>query len=134
MPPKNSPTLRPAPQPFGIRSTGVERGQTARRRCCAGSSGKNFSRPRIISTRLSIWNRSNRVSNRSHRNQGHIGMNALRKKHGLHASEKAVEDKEIVETVHAVRTSDCVKLLAELPSDSVQLIVCDPPYNISVAE
>ena len=74
------------------------------------------------------------VSNRSHRNQGHIGMNALRKKSGVHVSEKAVAGQALVQTVHAVRTVDCLKLLAELPSESVQLIVCDPPYNISVAE
>jgi site-specific DNA-methyltransferase (adenine-specific) len=74
------------------------------------------------------------VSNRSHRNQGHIGMNALRKQNGLHASEKAVGLRPILETVHAVRTADCLRLLSELPSESVQLIICDPPYNISVAE
>jgi site-specific DNA-methyltransferase (adenine-specific) len=60
-------------------------------------------------------------------------MNALRKKNGLHASEKAVNGQQVIETVHAVRTADCLELLCELPSESVQLIVCDPPYNISVA-
>ena len=74
------------------------------------------------------------MSNRSHRNQGHIGMNALRKKDGLHASEKAVGGQPVFETVHAVRTADCLELLSELPSESIQLIVCDPPYNINVAE
>jgi site-specific DNA-methyltransferase (adenine-specific) len=74
------------------------------------------------------------VSNRSHRNSGHIAMNALRKKNGLHTSEKAIDAQHITETVHAIRTADCLELLSELPSESVQLIVCDPPYNISVAE
>ena len=61
-------------------------------------------------------------------------MNALRKKNGLHASEKAVAGRVPGQTVHAVKTVDCLKLLSELPSESVQLIICDPPYNISVAE
>lgn len=61
-------------------------------------------------------------------------MNALRKRNGLHASEKSVPDRRITETVHAVRVCDCLDALRSLPSDSVQLIVCDPPYNINLAE
>lgn len=61
-------------------------------------------------------------------------MNALRKRNGLHASEKSVPDHSITETVHAVRVGDCLDVLRLLPSDSVQLIVCDPPYNINLAE
>jgi len=62
-----------------------------------------------------------------------MGMNLLRKRKGLHASEKALPGKTLMETIHAVRTSDCLDLLRELPSGSVQLIICDPPYNINVA-
>ena len=72
--------------------------------------------------------------NRSHTNQGHIGMNALRKRNGLHASEKSVPVGGLTETLHAVRVGDCLDVLRSLPSESVQLIVCDPPYNISLAE
>jgi site-specific DNA-methyltransferase (adenine-specific) len=36
-------------------------------------------------------------------------------------------------TAHIVLTEDCRSLLARLPSESVQLIVCDPPYNIRAA-
>ena len=37
-------------------------------------------------------------------------------------------------TRHVVEVCDCLDLLHRLPNDSVQLVVCDPPYNISVAE
>jgi site-specific DNA-methyltransferase (adenine-specific) len=37
-------------------------------------------------------------------------------------------------SVHAAVTMDCLELLREIPSESIQLIVCDPPYNIQVAE
>ena len=73
------------------------------------------------------------MGNRSHSNKGHIAMNALRKRNQLHASEKIVNPDATSETIHAVRTIDCLELLSSLPSNSVQLIVCDPPYNISVA-
>jgi site-specific DNA-methyltransferase (adenine-specific) len=72
--------------------------------------------------------------NRSHSNTGHIGMNSLRKRNGLHASEKLISVNEVSETVHAVMGStDCLDVLKLLPSDSVQLIICDPPYNINLA-
>jgi site-specific DNA-methyltransferase (adenine-specific) len=61
-------------------------------------------------------------------------MNALRKRKQLHASEKVTNAQQVSETVHAIRRADCVDLLRSLPSNSVQLIVCDPPYNISVAQ
>ncbi len=69
-------------------------------------------------------------------------MNVLRKKHGVHASEHARADAEasgaepavrLAETLHIVRVVDCLELLKSLPSDSVQLVVCDPPYNINLA-
>ncbi len=71
--------------------------------------------------------------NRSHFNKGHMGMNALRKRNELHASEKSVLMDGVSETVHAVKVGDCVDILKSLPSDSVQLVICDPPYNINLA-
>jgi len=73
------------------------------------------------------------MPNRSHSNLGHIGMNALRKRNGLHASEKAVSINSVTETTHAVLNFDCTDLLRKIPSGSVQLIVCGPPYNINLA-
>ena len=74
------------------------------------------------------------MSNRSHRNQGHIGMNALRKSGRPHQSETAVTKKPIETTFHSVFAADCLNVLRQLPDDSVQLIVCDPPYNILMAD
>lgn len=75
------------------------------------------------------------MPNRSHTNTRHIGMNALRKRNGLHTSERIIEVKSTVtETLHAVLNFDCIELLRKIPSGSVQLIICDPPYNINLAQ
>ncbi len=73
------------------------------------------------------------MGNRSHTNAGHRGMNALRKRGGLHASEKLAGTSASQATHHAVVTADCLDLLSRLPDASVQLVVCDPPYNIRLA-
>ena len=73
------------------------------------------------------------MANRSHFNTGHIGMNALRKRGGVHASERLVDSQPPSKTFHSHLQIDCLELLKSLPSDSVQLIVCDPPYNIKLA-
>ena len=73
------------------------------------------------------------MSNRSHRNAGHRGMNALRKRGAMHVSEKLAQKSRVARTRHCVLTMDCLELLARIPDGSVQLIVCDPPYNIQLA-
>lgn len=60
-------------------------------------------------------------------------MNALRKRGAAHASEQGVTPCVPERTSHAVLAMDCLDLLAKLPDRSVQLIVCDPPYNIQLA-
>ena len=74
------------------------------------------------------------MANRSHRNAGHRAMNALRKRGALHASEKAISHLSPQRTSHAALTHDCLHLLRALPDASIQLIVCDPPYNIQLAD
>ena len=74
------------------------------------------------------------MPNRSHANTRLMGMNVLRKRNGLHASERVIESNPVTETVHAVVNFDCIKLLQKIPSGSVQLIICDPPYNINLAQ
>ena len=74
------------------------------------------------------------MGNRSHRNAGYRALNAMKKNGKAHFSFGSIEQFENQETVHAVVQDDCLNLLAKLPSDSVQLIVCDPPYNIQLAE
>jgi site-specific DNA-methyltransferase (adenine-specific) len=71
--------------------------------------------------------------NRSHRNQGHRGMNTLKKSGKTHDSFKGLATERPDQTVHSVLKSDCIDVLRKLPDESVQLIICDPPYNIQVA-
>lgn len=74
------------------------------------------------------------MSNRSHRNAGHIGMNRLRKSGLAHSSARAVaEVTGIAPTSHIVAVADCLDVLAKIQSQSIQLVICDPPYNINVA-
>jgi site-specific DNA-methyltransferase (adenine-specific) len=61
-------------------------------------------------------------------------MNALRKQGKAHASEQMLNAHAPHTTIHASVTIDCCDLLAQLPDKSVQLIVCDPPYNIQLAK
>jgi site-specific DNA-methyltransferase (adenine-specific) len=72
------------------------------------------------------------MANRSHFNAGHRAMNALKKTGKAHSSMQVRGD-AAERTVHAVLTRDCCELLKALPAESVQLIVCDPPYNIQAA-
>jgi site-specific DNA-methyltransferase (adenine-specific) len=60
-------------------------------------------------------------------------MNALRKRGDQHGSEVSITGEWPGPTLHCVLRADCLDLLARLPSGSVQLIVCDPPYNINMA-
>ena len=60
-------------------------------------------------------------------------MNALKKSGNVHSSELLVE-KGVPETSrHVAVVMDCCELLEQIPDESVQLIVCDPPYNIKLA-
>ena len=61
-------------------------------------------------------------------------MNALRKRNGQHASERAVTVGSVAETTHSVLNLDCLDLLRQIPSGSIQLIICDPPYNLNLAD
>ena len=74
------------------------------------------------------------VLNRSHRNAGHIGINALNKSGKRHSASIDTSSEQIDESVHLLATRDCVEFLQEVPSESVQLIICDPPYNILMAD
>jgi DNA modification methylase len=72
------------------------------------------------------------MANRSHSNAGHIAMNSLKKAGKAHSTTRASESRP-ERTAHAALTRDCGDLLRALPAESVQLIVCDPPYNIRAA-
>lgn len=74
------------------------------------------------------------MSNRSHHNAGHIGMNRLRKRGLAHISARDIASTPATATTsHIVAICDCLAMLRRLPSQSIQLVICDPPYNINVA-
>lgn len=61
-------------------------------------------------------------------------MNALRKSGQKHSSEALVSAGTNGGTRHVIDVGDCLDMLAKIPSNSVQLIICDPPYNILLAD
>jgi len=73
------------------------------------------------------------MPNRSHRNTGHIGMNRLRKSGLAHSSARAAVAPGAGPTSHIVAVGDCLDVLRRIPDQSIQLVICDPPYNINVA-
>ncbi len=73
------------------------------------------------------------MSNRSHRNTRHIGMNSLSKRGLAHSSVAGTNTEAPTRTKHYIAVDDCLTTLRRVPTASVQLVVCDPPYNINVA-
>lgn len=74
------------------------------------------------------------MTNRSHRNSGYKSMNAMNRSGTEHSSVRGLSIEIPQVTRHVVEVCDCLDLLSRLPDESIQLIVCDPPYNISLAE
>lgn len=60
-------------------------------------------------------------------------MNALRKSGQKHSSNTLISKKPAGGTAHIFDIGDCLEVLAKIPSASIQLIICDPPYNIQLA-
>ena len=73
------------------------------------------------------------MANRSHFNAAHIGMNALKKKGVDHSSNVDSTHSVPETTFHSVLVQDCLETLKSIPDNSIQLIICDPPYNILMA-
>ena len=73
------------------------------------------------------------MPNRSQTNAGHRAMNSLKKAGREHSSLRGLRGGMPAETCHAALVGDCLEVAARLPSQAVQLILCDPPYNIRVA-
>lgn len=75
------------------------------------------------------------MGNRSHRNSGHMAMNSLAKRGELHSSMRSHSNTaDNGTTHHCFVQADCLEVLKNIPDESIQLIVCDPPYNIQLAE
>ena len=60
-------------------------------------------------------------------------MHSLKKRGRAHASTKGIATTSASHTLHAIIIGDCLDVLGRLPDESIQLIVCDPPYNIRMA-
>ena len=73
------------------------------------------------------------MPNRSHHNARHFAMNLLRKTGRAHSSASVAIAPSAEPTSHIIAVEDCIRLLRGLPSGSIQLVICDPPYNINVA-
>ncbi len=61
-------------------------------------------------------------------------MNLLRKKGLAHSSAADINVALPRETFHLSAIVDCLDLLRKIPDNSIQLVICDPPYNINVAQ
>ena len=61
-------------------------------------------------------------------------MNAMNKAGMTHSSASGINAAMPDRTRHFVGVGDCLDTLAGIPDGSVQLIVCDPPYNIQLAD
>ena len=60
-------------------------------------------------------------------------MNLLRKTGRSHSSASVATTPGLWPTSHIIAVEDCLRLLRGIPSESIQLVICDPPYNINVA-
>ncbi len=74
------------------------------------------------------------MTNRSHHNSGYKAMNAMNRNGKHHSSVRGLSIEVPKTTQHVVEICDCLDLLKRIPDNSVQLIICDPPYNILLAE
>lgn len=71
------------------------------------------------------------IHNRSHYNRAHMALNYMRRENLPHSSHRNVARPEI--TYHAVLQLPVLSLLRRIPDESIQLIICDPPYNVGAA-
>jgi site-specific DNA-methyltransferase (adenine-specific) len=70
------------------------------------------------------------MANKSHYNGGHIAMNVLKKNGVEHSA--SIDGKQIEKSLHGVYIQDAVQFLKQMPDNSVQLILIDPPYNLDL--
>lgn len=63
-------------------------------------------------------------------------MNLLKKKGKAHSSYNNLseEQENLKQSIHCVIQEDCLTFLKKIPDNSIQLIICDPPYNVNVAQ
>lgn len=72
------------------------------------------------------------LSNPSHYNSERKKPNYINRTGEIHKIDKG--DTSADKTKHIVAIEDCIKFIRNIPSDSVELILIDPPYNIDMAD
>jgi site-specific DNA-methyltransferase (adenine-specific) len=70
------------------------------------------------------------MANKSHFNNGHIALNKQKKEGKKHSSQ--VDNLDVSKTIQAFFIQDAIKFVKELPDNSVQLVLIDPPYNLDL--
>ena len=74
------------------------------------------------------------MPNRSHFNSSHIATNVQKKDGSKHSSLEGLNLDFEGESEHLILNKDCLELLKKIPDNSIQLIICDPPYNILIED
>ncbi len=72
------------------------------------------------------------MPNKSHFNKGHIALNNQRKNGVSHSSKIDLPAHNVKKTTHTVFIQDAVKALKNIPDNTIQLILIDPPYNLDL--
>ncbi len=70
------------------------------------------------------------MANKSHSNAGHIALNKMKKEGKNHSA--YIKKEDVKETTHLIYIQDSTKFLKNFPDNSIQLILIDPPYNLSL--
>lgn len=71
------------------------------------------------------------IHNKSHNNHALMSLNKMRKENSMR--QKSAKDFERPDRIKIlINIMDCCDFLKELPSESVQLICIDPPYNLEL--
>jgi len=71
------------------------------------------------------------MSNKSHYNSGHYELNKMSREGSKHSSDVEYTVPESVNIM--LKIDNCLNVLHNIPDNSIQLIVIDPPYNLDLA-
>lgn len=71
------------------------------------------------------------LPNRSHFNSAHRMMNYLKKEGLRHSSQ--LKNIKSEKTTHCLIIGDAIEFIKRIPNESVDLIICDPPYNLELS-
>lgn len=75
-----------------------------------------------------------KLANSSLNNTDNIEIKELKKENNNYSFLEIIDSNSTQSTVHCVMVNDCLETLKKIPDESIQLIICDPPYNINISE